>query len=107
MKSFVQVSTLLTFTAKENVAAGSVYVVGDLAGIATGDAKPGEDVVVSYSGVFKVPKLTGAGSAIGIGSRVYVTKEGLVTATAEKNVFLGFAIAPAADADTTTIVSVR
>jgi predicted RecA/RadA family phage recombinase len=107
MKSFIQVSTLLTFTAQASVAAGSPFVVGELAGVATNDARAGEPVVVSYSGVYRVPKQTIAGSAIGIGSRVYVTKDGLVTAVAEKNVFLGFAVAPAGDAEAEVLVSVR
>ena len=67
MKNFVQQGNVVTATAPADVAGGEPVLIGPaLAGVATGDAKTGDQVEVLVSGVVS---LTGGGA---VGSAVYL-----------------------------------
>jgi predicted RecA/RadA family phage recombinase len=93
MKNYVQSGDLITVAAPAAVASGDIVRAGSLIGIAAGAAASGADVVLSLTGVFDLPKASGA---ITLGAVVYHdAATGNVTTTASGNVKLGVAIAAA------------
>ena len=90
-----------------DVAAGDVVVQGDLAGIARLDIKAGGRGALALTGVFAVPKATGAGSAIAAGTKLHWDAAGAVaTASADDGgtpatayPYLGKSILAAGDSD--------
>lgn len=93
MKNYVQSGDLITVAAPAAVASGDIVRAGSLIGIAAGAAASGADLVLQLTGVFDLPKATGA---ITLGAVVYHdAATGDVTTTASGNVKLGVAIAPA------------
>lgn len=67
-RTFQRPGLTLTHTAAGAISAGDVVVMGDIIGIALGDAATGETVEVSVEGVHLVPKV--AGTAWGQGAKV-------------------------------------
>lgn len=97
----------LDYTPSADVAAGSVVIVGDFVCIANLDIKANELGALSVSGVYKVPKNTGGGSAVSAGQKLYYdVANSVFTKTVGSNELAGH-VAPsgaAADADTHTIL---
>src|SRR5690606_35118552 len=69
MKNFVQPGNRITVPAPAPVKGGEVVIIGELAGIAFGDAAAGEPVDLALNGVFDLPKV--AADAITVGDAVY------------------------------------
>jgi len=95
----------INYTPVGAVDAGDVIVQEDLIGIATTNIAAGELGVLDVEGVFDVAKATTSGSGIDAGSVVYwnPTSE-VATETTAGGVYMGKAIADAADADATVRV---
>ncbi|OCC06377.1 hypothetical protein BA190_03875 [Labrys sp. WJW] len=96
MKNFVQRGETITIPATADYASGDVVIAGALVGVAGGDAATGDDVDVSLTGVFNLPKVSAL--AIAIGDTLYfdaATK--LVNKTASGNTKIGVAVTAAAN----------
>lgn len=95
MKNYVQAGFVLTIPAPAKVTGGEVVVVGEIVGIAAGDAANGAPCDVAVVGVFDVAKV--GADVLAVGDPVYVTAAGLATADAQDgssadNVRLGVAV---------------
>lgn len=97
----------LDYTPSADVAAGAIVVLGDLVCIANLDIKANVLGAVSFSGVYKVPKVTGGGTAVTAGQKLYwASGSSAFTKTAGTNKLAGH-VAPAGtagDSDTHTIM---
>jgi predicted RecA/RadA family phage recombinase len=88
-----------------DVAPGGVVVLGDLVGICEVGGKTGETRSISYTGVFRLPKATGAGSGFPQGTLLYWDPAaGKLTETAGSLKLAGKAWKTEADASTTADV---
>ena len=105
---FVSEGNAIDYTPSANVAAGDVIVQGELVGIAKTPIAANTPGSLVVKGVFDLPKATGAGSAIAVGTEGYwdATNK-VVTATTTGNKYLGRTVRAAADADTTVRVRLR
>ena len=102
MKNFIQSGNVLTFTAAASVASGDGVLQGALFGVASTDAETGEDFEAALTGVFELPKASGA---LTQGQKAYwSTSNGNVTGTASGNTLIGAVTVAAADAATTVRV---
>jgi predicted RecA/RadA family phage recombinase len=102
---FIHDGNSIDYTPGADVAAGDVVVQNDLVGIAKLDIAANALGALAVTGVFDVPKATGAGTAIGAGAKVYwnaTTKQATTTATGNK--YLGKTVRASADADATVRV---
>jgi predicted RecA/RadA family phage recombinase len=102
---FIHDGNTLDYTPSANVSAGDVVVQGDLVGIAKLDISAGALGALAVTGVFDVPKASGAGTAIAAGAKVYwnaTNNQATTTATGSK--YLGKSVRAAADADATVRV---
>lgn len=103
MQNFIQKGDVLDYPVPAaGVKSGDVVVAGALVGIAGKDGVEGEVVAVNLTGVFELPKVTGA---LALGAEVYwnaTSKK--VTATATDNTKIGKVFADAANADATVRV---
>ena len=103
MRNFVQPGNQITVAAPAAVASGEGVQIGDLFGVANGDATTGADLVISTTGVFTLPKATT--DAITVGASVYWDDaNGEVTVTATDNLFVGHAVAAAGNPSATVAV---
>lgn len=96
MKNYIQAGENITVPAPADVTSGQGVLVGSLFGIATGNAKSGEDVTLSRKGVFELKKLSA--QAWTVGAKVYwndTAKE--CTTVATGNTLIGVAVRAAAD----------
>ena len=103
MKNFVSRGNTLNYTAgaSETVSSGDLLVIGDMVGVALGDAGNNETVPVQVSGIVRLTKATAAG-AINQGDAVFATSGGEITDSDDGTTPAGFAAAAAA-ADATEI----
>ena len=102
MKNYVSRGESVTVTVSANVSGGDVVAMGALAGVAYTDALSGSTVEVAMTGVYDLPKASGAITA---GAKVFydpVAKN--VTTTVGSNIALGHAILAAASGDPTVRV---
>lgn len=102
---YVQTGDAVDYTPAADVKAGDVVIQNDLTGIAKLDIKAGKLGALAVTGVFDVPKATGAGSAIAAGAKVWwdaTVKQATTVALAQG--YLGKAVKAAADADATVRV---
>ncbi len=91
MKNYVQPGERITLTAAAIAASGDVVKVGNLIGVAFGDAAIGEPLVLSTFGVFDLPKVET--DAFTVGAIAYHrASDGLVTTTASGNTRVGLAV---------------
>lgn len=94
MKNFVQAGENITVTATAAATSGEGVKVGELFGIAAGDAAIGGDLDLVTVGVFEMPKVNT--DDIAVGDAVYFrTADGLVTKTASGNTKVGIAVTAA------------
>lgn len=103
---FIHDGNSIDYTPGANVSAGDVVVQNDLVGIAKVDIGAGKLGALAVTGVFDVPKATGAGTAIAAGAKVYwnaVASQATTTATGNK--YLGKTVRDASDDD--ALVRVR
>ncbi len=102
---FIHDGESIDYTPGSNVAAGDVVVQGDLVGVAKRDIVANALGALAVTGVFDVPKATGASTAIASGAKVYwnaTTQQ--ATTTTSGNKYLGKTLKATADADTTVRV---
>lgn len=99
MKNFVQPGDVVSVPAPAAVASGAGVLVGSLFGVAVTSAASGASVEIATSGVFDLPKATGA--AWTIGQRLYWddTAKNL-TGTASTNKLVAVALSASASGDT-------
>lgn len=102
MKNFVQDGDVLTLTAPYAVASGGGALVGTLFGVATSTVANAAQGEFATTGVFDLPKASGA---ITQGAKVYWDNTNkVVTTTASGNSLIGAAIAAAVSGDATARV---
>lgn len=102
MKNFIQDGNTINYTVADTaIKGGEIRMVGDVAAVAVTDGAVGETIAMHVTGVYELPKGTGA---ITQGAPVYVDAGGTgIVATEEGNKFAGFAW-EAADAEATTVL---
>lgn len=94
MKNFIQPGDTITVPAPADVASGDGVLVGKLFGVANFDAKSGEPVEVSRSGVYELAKTSA--QAWTIGALIYFDGSKATTAdNAGANPKIGYALAVA------------
>jgi predicted RecA/RadA family phage recombinase len=100
MRNFLHSGNFLTFTAEDSVASGQGVMQGALFGIATTRAAVGENFEAALTGVFDLPKATGA---LTKGQKIYWDDSANnVTGTATGNALIG-ATTEAATTDAPTV----
>ncbi len=105
---FVSEGNSIDYTPAADVAAGDVVVQGELIGIAKTPIPANTPGALAVKGIFDLPKATGAGTGIAVGTEAYWnTTNKQVTATATGNKSLGKTIKAAAAADATVRVRLR
>ncbi|MFT4061084.1 MAG: DUF2190 family protein [Edaphocola sp.] len=102
MQNLVSTGKSIDTVLDATVSGGDVVVLGNMVGVAVSDGD-GENLrTVALSGVYTLPKGTGA---ITLGAKVYYDATNAVaTTTASGNTLMGLAFAAAASADTTVTV---
>lgn len=104
MKNFVQKGDMIHTVLEDGIKGGDLVVLGDVIGVAVTDGDGTNLNAVQTSGVFELPKASGA---IEQGAKVYfVEAEGNISTTEENNVFAGYAWNEALDADETVNVKI-
>lgn len=94
--NFVQPGNTITVTAAAVAAGGAVVKVGNIIGVAAGDAAIGDALDIETTGVWELPKVSAL--AIDVGDVVYWdAATGLVNKTSSGNTKLGVAVKAAAN----------
>lgn len=113
---FIHDGNAIDYRPASDLPAGSVVVQGDLVGITKRDIATGQLGVLELTGVFDLPKATGAGSGIAAGKKVYwkpAAGENPAVATTDADdggtpatayAYVGKCIRAATDADATVRV---
>lgn len=102
---FIHDGNSIDYTPGANVSAGDVVAQGELVGIAKLDIVANALGALAVTGVFDLPKATGAGTAITAGAKVYWNATASqATTTASGNKYLGKTVRAAADGDATVRV---
>ena len=106
MKNFIQDGNTINYTvAGTPVKGGELRMVGDVAAVAVTDGAVGETIAMHVTGVYELPKGTGA---ITQGAAVYADAGGTgIVATAEGNKFAGYAWEEAAAEAATVLVKIN
>ena len=105
--TFIHNGSAIDYTPGSAVAAGAVVVQGELVGVAKLPIAANVPGALAVTGVFDVPKATGGGSAIAVGSEVYWDAAEQVAKTDDEsgaNKKLGKTVAVAGDDDATVRV---
>jgi predicted RecA/RadA family phage recombinase len=95
------------YTPSSDVAAGDVVVQGDLIGITRTPIAANAPGSLAVTGVFDLPKATGASTAIAAGTKVFwdaAEKHAKADDESGANKFLGKSVLTAADGDATVRV---
>lgn len=104
-KNYIQSGAVVTLAAPYDVSGGGGLQVGSIFGVASGDAVSGADVEAMTSGVFDLPKATGA---IAQGTKVYWDNTNKnVTTTASGNTLIGAATVAVVSGDATVQVKLN
>lgn len=100
MKNYVQPGDMITVKATSRVRSGQVVVLGNLKGIAAGDAATGEDLTIATVGVYDCPK--SKDEELVLGALAYVVDGSVVAAAPEgtEAVTIGTLVASAATGST-------
>lgn len=102
---FIHDGNSIDYTPGANVSAGDVVAQGELVGIAKLDIVANALGALAVTGVFDLPKATGASTAITAGAKVYWNATASqATTTASGNKYLGKTVRAAADGDATVRV---
>ncbi|WP_018183995.1 DUF2190 family protein [Kaistia granuli] len=103
MKNFIQPGNTVTVAAPSDVLSGAGVLVGKLFGVANFDAKSGDPVEISRSGVYELPKTSG--QAWAVGAMIYFDGSKATTAdNSGANPKIGYALAVAANPSATGVV---
>lgn len=104
MKNYVQAGDILTLTAPYTAVSGSLVHVGEIVGVAAGDAASGAPVVIDTRGVFNLTHaVTNTAAAIGAVAYYDTTNRAISNTTTYQRV--GTHVA--AKVTTSTAVTVR
>ncbi len=99
-RNYVQPGNYISFTAPRNLNGGDGCLLGSLFGVANGTAASGTKVVLSFEGVFTLPKA--AGDIVNVGEALYWDDTAHdLTVTATNNIFVGHAVSAQAGGDST------
>lgn len=103
MKNYIQPGEHITLTAPAAVSAGDAVLIGDIFGVAQGDAAQDELIVLVRRGVFTLTKTSA--QAWTAGAKVYWdAANSVVTTTATGNKMIGAAVETAANPSATGVV---
>jgi len=93
-RNYIQAGEVITVTPTAAVKSGELFALGQLVGVIAADAPADGEAELILTGVFALPKATGAITA---GALLYLDAEhGSVTTTAGTNAVVGHAIEAAA-----------
>lgn len=105
---FIQEGDSIDFTPSANVTGGDIVLFGagatGMVGVAKTDIAANVLGAAAIEGVFEFPT---AEALATVGTKVYLTAAGLVTATVGTNTPLGRTVAPSTDTDTKVRVSIN
>lgn len=106
MKNYVQPGDVLTLTAPANVSSGALVAVGQIIGVAAGDALTATNVQVKTTGVFSgLRALNGASTSAAVGANAYFdATNSNVTISATSNAKIGVFMVAKANADTSATI---
>lgn len=94
MQNYIQPGDSITVTAAAAASSGAGVKLGNLFGVASGDAEIGENLVLTTTGVFELPKVST--DDLAVGDAVYFrSSDSTVTSTASGNTKIGVAVAAA------------
>lgn len=96
-KNFIQRGETVSVPAPADVISGALVRVGVLVGVAQHDAASGDPVELDLTGVFDVPKTSAQAWTVGAAIYFNPTSGEATTATTAGNVFIGAAVAAAAN----------
>ncbi|MCK4982261.1 MAG: DUF2190 family protein, partial [Victivallaceae bacterium] len=100
LAKYVQRGHDIDFVPEADVAAGDVVIIGDIIGIAKLDIKAEALGALALVGVFDIPKATGEGTAITVGTIVFWDAENKqLSTTGGENKYLGKTIIASSDND--------
>lgn len=101
-KNFIQPGHTLRLVLTGNTPSGTLFQHGSMVAVALVDIPAGESGACTISGVYEVPKA--AGVAITALQKVYITPEGVISATGTDNEYAGVAAEDAAAASATVML---
>jgi predicted RecA/RadA family phage recombinase len=94
MRNYVQPGVSITVTATAAASSGDGVKVGNLFGIASGDAAIGEKLVLTTEGVFEMPKVSA--NTFDVGALAYWDDAAkVITSTASGNTRVGLTVTTA------------
>jgi predicted RecA/RadA family phage recombinase len=94
MRNYIQPGDSITVTAAAIAASGEGVKMGNLFGVASGDAAMDDKLVLTTTGVFELPKV--AANTFAVGAIVYWDDTAkVVTSTASGNTRIGLAVSAA------------
>jgi len=103
--TFIQRGDSIDHVPEEDIAAGQIVVIGDLVGIAKLDIKAGTRGALALTGIFTIPKWTGAVDA---GTKMYWDTEAATTDADDGSgnalPYIGKSVYATVNADTTIVV---
>lgn len=105
MKNYVQRANSIDLVAANTVKGGDVVVQGTLIGVAVSDGDGVNKIAVTLTGVFELPKATGA-VTVGVALYFDATNK-VVTTTSSGNTAIGPAFSAAASGDATVLVALK
>lgn len=101
---FVQVGDVIDYTAAEDLSFGDVVDLSTRIGVAGAAIARDAAGPVQVTGVYRIPKATGA---VTVGQALYWAKSAKnLTTTADSNTPAGWAVAPAASEDPDVLVKI-
>lgn len=104
MAEFRQAGGKIDITATKEIAYHDVVVIGNIIAVASHSAKIGEQTSAYTEGVYEIKK---DNKAITQGTKVYLTADGTITATAEGNTYAGVAWSDATANDVVADVKIN
>lgn len=101
---FYQIGDVIDYTAAENLSFGDVVDLSTRIGVAGADIAKDAAGPVQVTGVYRIPKATGA---VTVGQALYWAKSAKnLTTTADSNTPAGWAVAPAESEDPDVLVKI-
>lgn len=82
-QNYIESGSVKDHEAGGTITSGQLVELGDMVGIALGNATSGQTVAVKLDGVFEVEKVTGTGKTFAIGQKVYSNGSGKATPDAD------------------------
>lgn len=102
---FVQRGAILDYTTANELAAGDVVFIGDLAGVTSHPVPAGATAGVSVEGVYAVAKASA--TVFALGAKVYFSTTTHVATATTTDKLLGVAVAAGANGEETVLVKIN